>query len=80
MLKMAVGNSDSFDPAAAVAETLDQCRERLDGMDPQAARRTDRPPCGQCRPVQRTVHQTSQRGGYVARHRRLSDTAMGAPR
>ena len=37
MLKMAVGHSDAFDPVAAVGETLDQCRERLDGVDPQAA-------------------------------------------
>ena len=37
MLKMAVGHSDSFDPVTAVGETLDQCRVRLDGTDPQAA-------------------------------------------
>jgi hypothetical protein len=37
MLKMAVGHSDSFDPVTAVNETLDQCRESLDGMEPQAA-------------------------------------------
>ena len=36
-MKMAVGHSDAFDPVAAVGETLDQCRERLDGVDPQAA-------------------------------------------
>ena len=37
MLKMAVGHSDSFDPVTAVKETLDQCRESLDDMEPQAA-------------------------------------------
>ncbi|MEE9533826.1 MAG: FIST N-terminal domain-containing protein [Acidimicrobiia bacterium] len=37
MLKMAVGHSDSFEPVSAVTEALDQCRESLDGIEPQAA-------------------------------------------
>jgi hypothetical protein len=37
MLKMAVGHSVSFEPVSAVTEALDQCRESLDGIEPQAA-------------------------------------------
>ncbi len=36
MLKMAVGHSNQFEPAAAVAEALEQCTQSLDGAEPQA--------------------------------------------
>src|SRR4249920_2698948 len=36
MLTMAVGQSDDVDPAVAVAEAIDQCRQQLDGREPSA--------------------------------------------
>ena len=37
MLKMAVGQSDEFDPATAIAAVLEQCRPQLAGASPKAA-------------------------------------------
>jgi hypothetical protein len=36
MLKMAVGQSDDIDPATAVADAIDQCRDQLAGRAPRA--------------------------------------------
>ena len=33
---MAVGQSDDVDPAAAIAEAVEQCRAQLDGREPVA--------------------------------------------
>lgn len=36
MLTMAVGQSDDIDPSRAMAEVIEQCRERLNGQSPRA--------------------------------------------